>query len=208
MAPINGRPFLEYQMDYWMGQGISQFILSVGYKRESIMSHFGASYRTASIEYAVEETPLGTGGGLLQAAQCVPKAQNFLVLNGDTFFDVPLKQLEQTHASHRSGWTIALFKADAPDRYGKITCAADGQIKTFTTEKAVPGDYANGGVYLLSADALGGLQANGKAISLEQEILPGFLARGGRCFGLPHEGRFFDIGLPSDYYNAASFLGG
>jgi len=205
MAPINGRPFLEYQMDYWIGQGISRFVLSVGYRRESIMSHFGARYREASIEYAVEETPLGTGGGLLLAAQMLPPNQPFLVLNGDTFFDVSLNQLEQTHATHRSGWTIALFKADAPDRYGKITCAADGQIKTFTTEKAVPGDYANGGIYLLAPDALSGLQA-GKAVSLEQEILPGFIARGGRCFGMPFDGQFFDIGLPHDYYNAANIL--
>ncbi len=205
MAPINGRPFLEYQLDYWMGQGVSRFVLSVGYKRESIMSHFGARYREAKIEYAVEETPLGTGGGLLQAAQMLAPTQPFLVLNGDTFFEVPLIQLEQIHTTYRSGWTIALFKASEPNRYGKITCAADGRIETFTNEKAAPGDYANGGIYLLASDALANLQP-GKPTSLEQEILPGFIARGGRCFGMPHDGQFFDIGLPHDYYQAANIL--
>ena len=205
MAPINGRPFLEYQLDYWIGQGVSRFVLSGGSRRDSIMSHFGARYNGAHVEYAVEETPLGTGGGLLQAAQMVPKDQRFLVLNGDTFFDVPLMQLKQIHATYRSGWTIALFKADAPDRYGKITLAADGAINAFSSEKAAPGDYANGGIYLLSPDALAGFEA-GKPASLEQDILPTFIARGGRCFGMPHQGQFFDIGLPHDYYNAANIL--
>jgi D-glycero-alpha-D-manno-heptose 1-phosphate guanylyltransferase len=143
----------------------------------------------------------------LLAAQMLAPTQPFLVLNGDTFFDVPLKQLEQAHITNRSGWTIALFKADAPDRYGKITIAADGAIISIPPERAAPGDYANGGIYLLSPEALAGLHP-GKPASLEQEILPAFLSLGGRCFGLPHAGQFFDIGLPHDYYNAGNFLNG
>ena len=41
LAPIQGRPFLEHQMDYWIKQGVSRFVLSVGYKREKIIEHFG-----------------------------------------------------------------------------------------------------------------------------------------------------------------------
>ena len=91
MAPIKDRPFLEYQLDYWIGQGIRHFILSVGYRREVIMKHFGDKYRDVSIEYAVEETPMGTGGGLLLAVEKMKKRAPFLLLNGDTFFEVSLK---------------------------------------------------------------------------------------------------------------------
>ena len=45
MAPVNGRPFLEHQMDYWIGQGVSRYILSVGYRPEAIVDHFGRRYR-------------------------------------------------------------------------------------------------------------------------------------------------------------------
>lgn len=88
MAPIHERPFLEHQMDYWIGQGVSRFIVSVGYMKEVIMDHFGASYRATPLTYAIEEEPLGTGGGLLLAAQGL--SETFLVLNGDTFFEVDL----------------------------------------------------------------------------------------------------------------------
>ena len=63
MAPIQGRPFLEYLLDYWIAQGICHFILSVGYRHEVITAHFGIHYRGAQIDYAIEATPLGTGGG-------------------------------------------------------------------------------------------------------------------------------------------------
>jgi D-glycero-alpha-D-manno-heptose 1-phosphate guanylyltransferase len=47
LAPINGRPFLEYQMNYWIEQGISDFILAVRYLYQKIISHFGLKYSSA-----------------------------------------------------------------------------------------------------------------------------------------------------------------
>ncbi|HVR58272.1 MAG TPA: NTP transferase domain-containing protein, partial [Pseudolabrys sp.] len=38
LAPVNGRPFLEHQMSYWLAQGVNRFILSVGYKAEMIIN--------------------------------------------------------------------------------------------------------------------------------------------------------------------------
>lgn len=62
MAPIEGRPFLEYLLDYWIDQGIERFILSVGYRGDVIVDHFGNGYRRVPIAYAFESQPLGTGG--------------------------------------------------------------------------------------------------------------------------------------------------
>ncbi|MDQ3186754.1 MAG: NTP transferase domain-containing protein, partial [Pseudomonadota bacterium] len=69
MAPVSGRPFLEYQLDYWISQGISSFILSVGYRHEAIVDYFGNSYKGAELDYVIERIPLGTGGGLLLAVE-------------------------------------------------------------------------------------------------------------------------------------------
>ena len=49
MAPVNGRPFLEHQMDYWIGQGVRRYVLSVGYRHEAIVDHFGRRYRGVPI---------------------------------------------------------------------------------------------------------------------------------------------------------------
>ena len=79
MAPVAGRPFLEHLLDYWIAQGINRFVLSVGYRHESIVDHFGVAYKSAELLYAIEETPLGTGGALLLAAGKVAAGESFLV---------------------------------------------------------------------------------------------------------------------------------
>jgi D-glycero-alpha-D-manno-heptose 1-phosphate guanylyltransferase len=79
MALIRGRPFLEYQMDFWISQGVTKFILSVGYLNHIIIDHFGDNYHTVSIDYFVEDELLGTGGALLLAAHDLK--ETFLVLN-------------------------------------------------------------------------------------------------------------------------------
>src|SRR5262245_49936719 len=99
LAPVRGRPFLEYLLAYWIGQGVTSFILSVGYRSEMITGHFGASFRGAAIDYAVEDRPLGTGGGLLLATTRLAADDPFLVLNGDTYFEVPLAALLKFHAA-------------------------------------------------------------------------------------------------------------
>lgn len=207
MAPVNGRPFLSHQLDYWIGQGVRRFVLSVGYKSEIIMVHFGKQYGDAVIDYAVEETPIGTGGGLLLAMETLQPKRPFLVLNGDTFFTVPLQTLQNYHAAQRSDWTLALFQADTSDRYGKVDCALDGGVLGFPAAKAKIGEPASGGVYLISPDALARLpQPENNAFSLEQQLLPAFLAQGGRCYGLPCPEQFIDIGLPADYDRALSVM--
>jgi len=67
MAPVNGRPFLEYQLDYLDRWALRKVILSVGYRKEIIMEHFGNQYKSLELVYSEEEEPLGTGGAILQA---------------------------------------------------------------------------------------------------------------------------------------------
>ena len=92
MAPVGGRPFLERLLDYWIGQGVRRAVLAVGYMYDTIRRHFGDEYRGCAIAYSIENHPLGTGGALIQALPLV-QDPTFLVLNGDTYFAVPLDAL-------------------------------------------------------------------------------------------------------------------
>ena len=96
MAPVNGRPFLTYILDYLIDYEYQRAVLSVGYLHEKIVDYFGKKYKTLEIDYAVEEEPLGTGGGILLAmSKCT--TENVLVINGDTMFKVDLTAFEQFH---------------------------------------------------------------------------------------------------------------
>src|SRR4051812_4918576 len=89
LAPVNGQPFLHYLFRYLQHYKIEKAVLSVGYLSEKVEAHFGKNYLGIDIEYAHEKEPLGTGGGIRLAMEKCSGA-HVLVLNGDTFFDVPL----------------------------------------------------------------------------------------------------------------------
>jgi D-glycero-alpha-D-manno-heptose 1-phosphate guanylyltransferase len=207
MAPINGRPFLAHQLDYWIMQGIKRFVLSVGYRHEAISGHFGAAYRGIALDYAIEPTPLGTGGGLLLAAERLSGEEEFLVLNGDTYFEADLAALREFHENRKSDWTFALFRTDEAGRYMGMGVATDGRIASLKSGAGAPGRLANGGVYLVKPEALRShAWDKGAKVSLEDDILPATIAAGWRLYGLECGGRFIDIGVPEDYSRASSLL--
>ncbi len=207
LAPINGRPFLEYQFDYWIAQGIRRFILSVGYKHELIQAHFGNSYTGAEILYSVEKEPLGTGGGLLLALQKLLTPGPFLILNGDTFFAVSLAALKQLHMETSAVMMLALRRVAVNNRYGTVELTEDARITGFRSVADSKESTINGGVYLTQPDAFLDLGCIvGQKISLEDEILPRLLEIGKPVYGLMADGKFVDIGIPEDYLNAAFVL--
>jgi D-glycero-alpha-D-manno-heptose 1-phosphate guanylyltransferase len=209
MAPIAGRPFLEHQLDYWIGQSVRHFVLSVGYRHEAIRDHFGDRYRGATLAYAVETTPLGTGGALLLAARQLPDDAPVLLLNGDTYFAVELAALQDFARQRDADWCFSLFRTQEEGRYMGVEVAADGRITDLRSGTGTRGRLANGGVYLLKPAALRAARFDAQAAqSLENDIFPALFAAGQRFVGYPSDAAFIDIGVPDDYRRAATVLPG
>lgn len=207
MAPLNGRPFLAHQLDYWIKQGVSRFVLSVGYRHEVIQQHFGHSYRSAAIEYAVETEPLGTGGGLLMAAGKMGTPEPWLLLNGDTYFEVCLNDLMTFHKEKQANITLSLFPVDSNTRYTGVDIDDEQRITRLQSTSDSSRQLINGGVYVLDNAALAALPYRpGNKCSFENDLLPHALATGRRLYGHTVTGKFIDIGIPEDYARAASLL--
>lgn len=207
MAPISGRPFLEYLLDYWIKQGVCHFVLSVGYRHEIIVNHFGNRYKGAWLDYVIEQTPLGTGGGLLLAATKVGKEEPFLLLNGDTYFAVDLKTLVKFSLANDADWCFSLFRTSQEGRYMGIDILQQGQIASLKSGTGRPGRLANGGVYWVNPRALPSetFLPDGN-LSLEDDIFPFAMSARQRLFGLEFSGTFIDIGVPEDYNRASALL--
>lgn len=205
MAEVCGKPFLEHLISYWIGQDVTRFVISVGYKRESIIRYFGQRYKGVPIEYVEEETPLGTGGGLLLAARRLN--ESFLLLNGDTFFGIKLDALMDFHRSKDSKWSFSLFRANEAARYGGVQLDRNSRIQGLETAKSNVGELANGGVYLVEPNALNaGKFIVGQKYSLEDEVIPALLESGVPFYGFESCGQFLDIGVPADYFRAGDIL--
>ena len=207
MAPISGRPFLEHQIDYWLNQGVEHFVLSVGYRHEVIVEHFGNRYKDAAIDYVVEKTPLGTGGGFLLAAEQIAKDGPFLLLNGDTYFAVDLKALIGFSEANDADWCFSLFRTQEEGRYMGMDISPQGRIVSLKSGSGRPGSLANGGVYWVNPrNLLKDRFSAGDKLSLEDDIFQAAMISGQHMLGIEFTGTFIDIGVPDDYNRAPALL--
>lgn len=208
MAPIAERPFLEYLLNYWIEQGVTRFILSVGYKWEVIKSYFGNKYKCADLEYSVEDSPVGTGGGTLLAWNKLINAKPFLLLNGDTFFKVPLKVFLEFHNNNAAKISLALRPVTGAKRYDWVHLNDQYSVEWIEprSDESKNG-LINGGVYLLDPKSFNPEDWDGTStISLENDMIPQAFQADKNVKGYVCSEKFIDIGIPEDYRFAATFF--
>ncbi len=213
MANIGGKPFLEHQIEFLKGYRIVNLVLCVGYLHEHIQARFkdGASW-DVSIDYSIEDRLLGTAGALKHAQKYLAGTGTFLVLNGDSYFEVDLHRLIQFHERKKAGdrrclGSIAL--AGVPDvrSYGSIQTDRQGRILSFEEKpEASNGSIQiNAGIYVLEPEILN-LIPDSINVSLERETFPSVLDGGHHLFGYPAQGFFADIGTPDGYGRFWNYL--
>ena len=139
LAPIGKQPFLSYLLGWLRSQGVTDIILAVGHRREAIVQYY-ARHKPQGIRlrYSVENTPLGTGGALGNLRSMLD-GKEFLVVNGDSIFDVDLGQMLSFHRRHRAETTLALASPLETGRYGSVLLDARGRIKAFVEKQAEAG---------------------------------------------------------------------
>ena len=194
MAPINGKPFLHYIFKELQHQKIKQVVLSVGHLKEVIQDYFQDSYLGISIQYAIENEPLGTGGGIKHAFNFAE--DDAFVLNGDTYFDIELSKLKKTDADI----SIALKPMFNFDRYGTVELNNENRIVSFNEKKYCEHGLINGGVYYFKKSLFDKIETERK-FSFEKDILEKHL-HVLQIQGTVFDNYFIDIGIPEDYKQA------
>lgn len=200
MAPVNGRPFLEYILDYLYINNFNHLVFSVGYKNEIIKEHFKNEYKGMRIDYAIEKEPLGTGGGIKLAFQYIegPRA---IVLNGDTMFRIDYDRIYRFHFSSNSNFSIVLREVDNVDRFGAVETNEDGLITGFSEKNEKRGKgKINGGIYLIEKEFFTDLKFPDK-FSIEKDGFEKYCDQY-NFYGILSKGYFIDIGIPADYLKA------
>ena len=200
VVPVVDRPFLRHQLDLLATVGVSDIVFSVAYRPERVQAVFGdGSALGRRIHYAVEDTPLGTGGAVRNA---VPHLDDVtIVFNGDVLTDVDLPAVLRAHRETGAVATIVLTPVPNPSAYGLVETDVTGRILRFI-EKPDPSqittDTINAGIYVLDTAALD-LMPAGVNHSIERGFFPNLIARGDRLTGFVHRGYWIDIGTPAKY---------
>ncbi|MBQ3496813.1 MAG: NTP transferase domain-containing protein, partial [Oscillospiraceae bacterium] len=107
MAPVDGLPFLEYILVDLIENGVDRIVMAVNHMKKSIMDYFGDEFRGVPIVYSVEDVPLKTGGAIKRAIwHC--KEERVIVVDGNTLFKVPLKEMHKFAVSKDAPVVIAV----------------------------------------------------------------------------------------------------
>jgi NDP-sugar pyrophosphorylase family protein len=212
MAAVSDKPFIEYQIEFLKRYDVGYLILCVGYLYEQIQDYFGNGEKWGiRIDYSIEKELLGTAGALKQAEPFIDGT--FLVLNGDTYFDVSLQDLIKFHQrkniEHKSIGTLALTEIQDARNFGSVTIDADHKILRFEekSERDEASKLINAGIYVLEPEILQHIPAAQK-VSLEKETFPALLNQGHRLFGYETAGYFVDIGTPAGYQGFQQYISG
>ncbi len=203
MAPVAGRPFLFYVINYLRSQGIDKFIFSLNYKHEVIEKYLHDQFSTLPYQCVIENEPLGTGGAI-QLALSKATEKNIAIANGDTLFKANLLEAAHFHMHNNAECTLLLKPMQNFDRYGVVELTKDQLVKSFKEKQFYSAGTINGGLYILNVNKFLDEEFPAK-FSFEKDYLES-LYKERRIYGLVQGVYFIDIGIPEDFNRAQTEL--
>ncbi len=206
MAPVAGRPFLEWVVRYLAAQGLKRVVISTGYRSEVVERHFQAhSVNGVKIRCVAETQPLGTAGGFLHAVHAIAEQPPvWVVLNGDSLIFADLGSAMGEFV--RPGCSGVVIGRSVPDasRYGSLAVGTAGELLRFE-EKRPGSGIINSGVYLLRQSLLHQFPSPSR-LSFEKDVFPELINRGVHFKAVPTMAPFIDIGTPETLPQAEMFV--
>ena len=200
LARVGDAPFLQFLVRQLRSQGIRRIVMCTGHLADQVEKEFGDGHQwDVEIRYSKELSPLGTAGAVKFAESHFAQASDFLVLNGDSFLELDVRELIRFHREHGGLVSMAVRRVPNAGRYGTVKLDSQNRVTGFLEKmgEAVPG-MVNGGVYVFKRAILEQIP-NGPA-SLEKDVFPRVLEQG--VYALEQQGMFIDIGTPEDYARA------
>ena len=193
LAPLCGRPVLEYILELLKNNSFKKATLTLMYQGDKIVSHFDEdSFKGVDLDYSFEDVPLGTAGCVKNAS----KDDEVLVISGDAMCDFDLLSAIEFHRNSKADATIVVKKVPDPREFGLVLFEEDGRIKGFVEKPSFEScttDMANTGVYILSKSALD-LIPDSEKTDFAQNIFPEMMKRNMKLFAYEEKGYWCDIG--------------
>jgi D-glycero-D-manno-heptose 1,7-bisphosphate phosphatase len=205
MIPLWNKPILEYQLDCLKHYGLTDIIMITGHLGSSIKDYFhNGMHFGCTINYYHEEEPLGTAGALFRILSSL--SEDFLLLNGDTIFDIDFNRFIKFHREKKAVATIVVHPNSHP--YDSALIIPDSSCRIIKwLNKEDPRRYyknlVNSGIHLLTKDILSlylaeNTQNLSEKIDLDRDILKP-LVPSGRLYAYKTPEYIKDMGTPDRY---------
>jgi mannose-1-phosphate guanylyltransferase / phosphomannomutase len=205
MVPIVGKPCMEHILELLKQHSLDDVIVTVAFMPQAIRSYFGNGDNVGvTIEYSVEESPLGTAGSVRLARGRLD--ETCLVISGDALCDVDLTDLIRFHREKGAAVTIGLKSVENPLEFGIVVTDEEGRIERFLEKPSwsqVFSDTINTGIYVLEPEVLRHVPTD-RPYDFSKELFPLLLEMGRPLYGYVFEDYWQDIGN-LDQFRQANF---
>ena len=207
MLQVAGVPFTEHQIRKAAQAGISEIVLATSYKAELFEPYFGDGRKFGiKVRYAVEESALGTGGGIRNAAALLDDCDQVVIFNGDVLSGHDLASQIRFHINNKADVSLYLTKVEDARAYGCVELLADNQVKSFLEKMENPvSNMINAGCYIFNRKVIDQIPAN-QVVSVERDTFPSFLSSGVKVYGYLDNSYWLDIGNPQALVKASADL--
>ena len=196
MTPLFGKPVLGHILELLKRHGITEIAVTLRYLPAAVTDYFGdGTEYGVRLTYFVEETPMGTAGGVRRCMDFLGE-EDFLVVSGDAVCDLNLTELAARHQSRRAAVSLALCRREEPLEYGLVRTADDGRVLGFVEKPGwsqVDTEMVNTGIYVLSRKAMDAVP-EGREYDFGKDLFPSLLARGEPLYGWEVPGYWQDMG--------------
>lgn len=201
MLPIAGLPVTEHQLIAAKRAGIKTIVLATSYLSEVFTPYFGDGSKWGlDLRYAVEETPLGTGGAIKNAATALNLTagsdEPIVIFNGDVLSSHNLGKQIQEHVNHQADVTLHLTHVDDARAYGCVPVDENGRVTAFLEKMENPiTNTINAGSYVFHPSVIETIAAD-TVVSVERDVFPALVAAGKKIYGYVEDAYWLDIGTP------------
>lgn len=206
MLPTANYPFLQHLLARIQAAGIKHVVMSTSFKAEVFEEYFGdGSDLGLDIEYVVEETALGTGGGIRNVYDKL-RHDTVMVFNGDVLSGMDLSGILGTHHRKDADVTMHLLNVADPRAFGCVPTDEDGRVLEFLEKtEDPPTNQINAGCYVFKREVIKTIPAE-RVVSVERETFPALLSEGHLVVGHVDNSYWRDMGRPDDFVRGSSDL--
>jgi mannose-1-phosphate guanylyltransferase len=204
MLTVAGIPVTEHQLNMAKAAGITKIVLATSYLSELFTPYFGDGSKWGmQIQYAVEETPLGTGGAIRNAAKLINSSESIVILNGDVLSSHNLSEQIRQHEANNADVTLHLTQVEDARAYGCVPTDSNGRVTAFLEKMDKPvTNQINAGCYVFNPRVLDSIPLD-TVVSVERETFPLLVKNGAAVYGYVENSYWVDIGTPQALMNAS-----
>ncbi len=204
LLPIVNKPLMEHVLRLLQRHGFSESVVTVQFLASLVRNYFGDGEDFGMpLQYATEDTPLGTAGSVKNAHQQL-RGETFLVISGDALTDFDLTDLVAFHRDKGALVTICLARVPDPLEFGITIVDDDGRVQRFLEKPTwgqVFSDTVNTGIYVMEPEVFDYV-ASDEVVDWSADVFPKLVADGKPIYGYIADGYWEDVGTHESYLRA------